>query len=781
MTFHEQLEVQTLGRVKQALMCAVLLFSILLTYPHAIASDNPPPGAPRDLVLVNLGQEYVYFEWKHPDDEDIICYYIYKNDEFLESTISLARSFTVRGLEPGTTYTFKVSAWDGYSEGPFSNIITVTTESKGSKHGNAVGEITYPLDGQRINSLDRITGTAWDNDGTVIRTALLITGGGLYLKPDMSGFEPAEDPENYYIPAINTGTNYSEWELYIPDFTVFTDGEYLVQVCPFDGMYCAADQVRFIVDITPPAPPGELKAQDITETSVKLAWESPTDPDTVGYLVYMDGNFYDATESTWICVDALTPGTSYSFSVAAHDGLNTGEACGPLQVTTLPESGDSPGDPPNGPPEDPPEEPPSSDSQGLPKAGVSRRARSGQELPGYTLGRYIHPGTGLTAVEGTIMVGQHPDLVKPSPDGNIIVDTTKYFPGKQISRETLILQKTLISEAMGEGRDIILNGGLGSLCIETSRCAGNAAGSDFRVSIQRGESHPALSDFISSRPAFRPIYEAVSVELAGCFDKIPVFFRIPLPEGLPGTSGIDFTAAAGKDGQEETGTGRAAAGSRELSEGSGTGRVSAGSRELQEGTGTGNAAAAGDKEQPEGCRVGYIACGPEGSIICLYEGVRFTASGIMFPVLRPGTYQPVVYNEIYSGFKGHWAGEYLDRVLAMGIYAPEDRSVDPGIPVTRRMLASMLGLVTGRNCPAAEKDDQPINRGTLAGMAAGALNVRGDLDTALRMGLLIGYGDGGIYPDRPATLAEAATVMCRLIQCMGVNGNIVNANQMPGR
>ena len=105
----------------------------------------------------------------------------------------------------------------------------------------------------------------------------------------------------------------------------------------------------------------------------------------------------------------------------------------------------------------------------------------------------------------------------------------------------------------------------------------------------------------------------------------------------------------------------------------------------------------------------------------------------MFPVLRPGTYQPVVYNEIYSGFKGHWAGEYLDRVLAMGIYAPEDRSVDPGIPVTRRMLASMLGLVTGRNCPAAEKDDQPINRGTLAGMAAGALNVE-RLDTALRMG-----------------------------------------------
>lgn len=55
------------------------------------------------------------------------------------------------------------------------------------------------------------------------------------------------------------------------------------------------------------------------------------------------------------------------------------------------------------------------------------------------------------------------------------------------------------------------------------------------------------------------------------------------------------------------------------------------------------------------------------------------------------------------------------------------------------------------------------------------------MDTALRMGLLIGYGDGGIYPDRPATLAEAATVMCRLLQCMGVNGNIVNANQMSGR
>ena len=46
------------------------------------------------------------------------------------------------------------------------------------------------------------------------------------------------------------------------------------------------------------------------------------------------------------------------------------------------------------------------------------------------------------------------------------------------------------------------------------------------------------------------------------------------------------------------------------------------------------------------------------------------------------------------------------------------------------------------------------------------------------MCLLIGYEGGGIYPDRPATLAETAAVLCRLLQWMEVNSNAINKNHI---
>jgi hypothetical protein len=32
------------------------------------------------------------------------------------------------------------------------------------------------------------------------------------------------------------------------------------------------------------------------------------------------------------------------------------------------------------------------------------------------------------------------------------------------------------------------------------------------------------------------------------------------------------------------------------------------------------------------------------------------------------------------------------------------------------------------------------------------------------MGIIIGYGDGGLYPERNATLAEAAVILYRLLE-----------------
>lgn len=93
----------------------------------------------------------------------------------------------------------------------------------------------------------------------------------------------------------------------------------------------------------------------------------------------------------------------------------------------------------------------------------------------------------------------------------------------------------------------------------------------------------------------------------------------------------------------------------------------------------------------------------------------------------------------------------------------------------------MLEGVTGVCTTVYEDDGQFLSRGALARMALEALEAwkppvtqeapvaqdaqetANDFDKAVQMGLLIGFSDGNFYPDRPATLAEAATVVCRVM------------------
>jgi len=39
-----------------------------------------------------------------------------------------------------------------------------------------------------------------------------------------------------------------------------------------------------------------------------------------------------------------------------------------------------------------------------------------------------------------------------------------------------------------------------------------------------------------------------------------------------------------------------------------------------------------------------------------------------------------------------------------------------------------------------------------------------NFDTLANMGIIIGYGDGELYPERNATLAEAAVIFYRLLE-----------------
>lgn len=55
-----------------------------------------------------------------------MIYYIYQNDKKIKE-VNDAKTVTITGLTPNTSYTFAVSAWNGIRESAKSNVVTVKT------------------------------------------------------------------------------------------------------------------------------------------------------------------------------------------------------------------------------------------------------------------------------------------------------------------------------------------------------------------------------------------------------------------------------------------------------------------------------------------------------------------------------------------------------------------------------------------------------------------------------------------------------------------------------
>lgn len=91
--------------------------------------DTEPPSSPSNLVAENTTLTSTDLHWDEAtDNAGIRAYLIIKNDENLAANSSTER--TITGLEPNTTYTFKVQAKDiAGNTSDFSNQVSVKTLS----------------------------------------------------------------------------------------------------------------------------------------------------------------------------------------------------------------------------------------------------------------------------------------------------------------------------------------------------------------------------------------------------------------------------------------------------------------------------------------------------------------------------------------------------------------------------------------------------------------------------------------------------------------------------
>jgi chitinase len=85
-----------------------------------------------------------------------------------------------------------------------------------------------------------------------------------------------------------------------------------------------------------PTAPTNLRAADITDSTVALAWNSSTDNVGVsGYDVYQDSRLVASVSSTSYSVKNLNPNTSYSYFVKARDARgNTSASSNTIRVVT---------------------------------------------------------------------------------------------------------------------------------------------------------------------------------------------------------------------------------------------------------------------------------------------------------------------------------------------------------------------------------------------------------------------------------------------------------------
>jgi chitodextrinase len=83
------------------------------------------------------------------------------------------------------------------------------------------------------------------------------------------------------------------------------------------------------------AAPGDLKATAVADTSISLSWSAV--PSATGFDVYRDGTRASSNpvSATSFTDNGLSPGTTYSYTVAAVDSAGTeGALSNPLTITT---------------------------------------------------------------------------------------------------------------------------------------------------------------------------------------------------------------------------------------------------------------------------------------------------------------------------------------------------------------------------------------------------------------------------------------------------------------
>jgi chitodextrinase len=284
---------------------------------QAVFRDNQPPPTPTWNEPNNLGPTHVNLLWMQVfDASDVTGYELFLDGVSLG--VSATPSRWVTGLQPLTTYVFKVRAQDGAGNlSPLSTPRSVTTLADTTP---PVTPINFSASSLTPVSVVLSWAAMYDNVGV---TAYVVYQNGVAL---------TDPPQPLLAQTARTITGLLPETAYT--FHVRARDGALNLSGPSTGL-----QVTTPADTTPPSVPGFPTSTAVTRTSLSLTW--PPSSDTVGVAAYelrVNGAVHpDRPSTNSSTLSGLAPGTTYAIELRARDAKgNWSDWSFARSFTTLP-------------------------------------------------------------------------------------------------------------------------------------------------------------------------------------------------------------------------------------------------------------------------------------------------------------------------------------------------------------------------------------------------------------------------------------------------------------
>lgn len=258
--------------------------------------DGTPPSKPDGLAGTAISKTQIDLSWNPAVDPEtgVAEYIVYRED--VEVGRSPAANYSDTGLNPATTYTYRVSAVNGDGlEGAKSSPQNVRT-----------------LDPEPPPPPTNLTATAFSSSAIDLAwTASTAT--------DLIGYRVLRNGTT--VATLGLVTAYRDTGL-----QGFTTYNYTVVARDSEGLESgpSAPAQATTLDATPPTTPANLVATATGTTSIGLTWAASADPETgvAGYKVFRGGVEIATVGQTSYQDSGLNPATAYTYRVRAVNGQN---------------------------------------------------------------------------------------------------------------------------------------------------------------------------------------------------------------------------------------------------------------------------------------------------------------------------------------------------------------------------------------------------------------------------------------------------------------------------